>query len=138
MECLYKTIKQLNSHKMFNKTYPKAKKENAPTINQFLKSLPSKTKVLDQTFFVEIIWLPGKFDNVTLVTHAFRIIIPPSHELYSEINKEFSTDNDFAKIPAIGITVEPDRSGDFSIKPMENKKGEWSTIGANGVKFTLN
>ena len=57
-----------------------------PTFLQYTKTcgkgVQGKTK-----FGVEIIWLPGKFDNVTLQTHAFRYVCSSEHPLYDEVKR---------------------------------------------------
>ncbi len=119
---------QLN---LFDTPVDPDKPKQLPTLSQYLKSC---TKVqLGQTFQVEIIWLPNKFSNFTLQTHAFRVRISESNAMYAtldSVTKHLTGDK-----TAWGIKVHEDKSGKYTIVPMEKKKGEWGPLGANGITY---
>lgn len=63
--------------------YEAPKTEKVPTFFQYLKTTKLGKGVEGKTHYpIDVIWLPGKFDNVTLQTHAFRYIASSEHPLY--------------------------------------------------------
>lgn len=115
-------------------SYETPKPTPTPTFLQYLKTVgkgvEGKTK-----FAVDIIWLPGKFDNVTLQTHAFRYICDPDHPLYSAIKSylsgEIPRDND-CQLQIVITSI-----GERTIEVLENPKakGSWEKLGTNAMKF---
>ena len=64
--------------------YKAPKTEKVPTFFQYLKTEKLSKGIEGKTRYpIDVIWLPGKFDNVTLQTHAFRYIASPEHPLYN-------------------------------------------------------
>lgn len=120
---------------MFGQEYKPSKPKRLPTLSQFLKSLPKKTKVLEQVFQVELIWLPDKFDNVTLQTHAFRVILQEDHPLYADITSTFGLSEGFEDFPSFGVRVTNREAQSFQLEQMESKKGQWKALGASGRRF---
>lgn len=73
---------------VFNQTYENPKPAKLPTLKQWLKTTP-KNKTTGY-FHVDTIWVPGTFDNYTLQTGVFRLIITPGHPLYKELEDYLS------------------------------------------------
>ena len=123
---------------MFDTDFNASEFDRVPTIRQFLKKLPKNTKVLDQSFLIDKVWLPGKFDNVTLETYAFRIILNPKHALYDHFISFFADNNSNRYKGAIGITITDRDKAGFSLNKRDNPNGDWQTLGANGYRFSAN
>ncbi len=115
-------------------SYETSKPVALPTFLQYTKvcgkGVETKTK-----FGVEIVWLPGKFDNVTLQTHAFRYICDPSHPLYSEIRQylEVVVVGDCYK--RLDITIDSVEKKTITVSESSRVKGSWETLGGNAFKF---
>lgn len=123
---------------MFDCDYEAPKPQKVPTLSQYLQKLPKKTKALQQIFGVEIIWTPGTFDNVTLQTHAFRLILPGTHKLYTEILENVADDEMRSKLPAFGVFITDRESRSFELRPQPSKAGRWVQLSDNGFKFSQN
>ena len=114
--------------------YETPKPEPIPTFFQYLKmcgkGVEGKTK-----FAVDIIWLPGKFDNVTLQTHAFRYICNPNHPLYEEVKQFFANMALEHEHPQLQIVITS--LADRTIEVLEHPKGKgtWSKLGGNAMRF---
>lgn len=105
-----------------------------PTFLQYTKtcgkSVQGKTK-----FGVEVIWLPGKFNNVTLQTHAFRYICDENHPLYSEVQSYLElvvVGNSYKRLDIIIDSIEDKR---ITIQESTRVNGQWEKLGANAFKF---
>lgn len=116
-------------------SYDAPKKEKTPTLLQFCKT--AKKAIVGKTKFgVQTIWLPGKFDNVTLQTHAFRVIVSNSHPLYSEVIE-------YSKIIVIGnrydrldVVIDDLEDAKFSVVESTRVAVQWSKLGENGLSAT--
>lgn len=123
---------------MFDTDYQAPKREKVPTLNQYLKTLPKNTKKLEQSFIVEMVWLPSKFDNVTLQTHAFRLILNDSHPLYSEIVNYFGEDKVFEELRQFRIKITDRDTKAFTLSAIEGKTVGWKRVGENGYRVIDN
>lgn len=105
-----------------------------PTFLQYCKTAPKgvegKTK-----FGVEIIWLPGKFQNVTLQTHAFRYICDESHPLYNEAIEYLKVVGDGSTVKRLDIVIDSIQNKKISIVESKVKSGHWEPLGQNAFKF---
>lgn len=105
-----------------------------PTFAQFLKTVgkgvEGKTK-----FQVDVVWLPGRFDNVTLQTHAFRYICDPNHDLYDEMQEYLKGRLNEDADPKLSIIIDSvkDRVIDLSEDP--KVMGKWEKLGSTAFKF---
>lgn len=115
-------------------TYETPKLPSIPTFAQYLKTcskgVEGKTK-----FAVDIVWLPGKFDNVTLQTHAFRYICNDSHLLYAEMRSYLDVIVLKDIYPALEITIDSLEQRTISVNVSRRKRGEWEKMGSNAFKF---
>ena len=114
----------------FGKTTTTSSTERKPTLNQWLRKL-GKTKMAQQ-YLVMLIWTPGEFDNFTLETEKFRVILRNGHELYSALDA-FTSDSATAE-QGLAIVVDERRDGKFSIVESD-EPGGWEEVGANGQKW---
>ena len=118
--------------------YEAPKKPKLPTLLQFIKEQPKASKVFSQTFTVDTIWTPDRYDNFTLACHLFRIIIPDSHPLYDSLVDTIASDEGLNGVGCIGFNVTDRETGKFHLKNLTKKKGEWSKIGKNGWTWKPN
>lgn len=105
-----------------------------PTFLQFVKTI-SKGAENKTKFSVDLIWLPGRFNNVTLQTHAFRYICDENHPLYAETIAYCS--GLVLGLPVDAIEIVITSIGEKTISVLENpkKKGNWEKMGENAFKF---
>jgi len=105
-----------------------------PTFLQYTKtcskSVQGKTK-----FGVEIIWLPGKFNNVTLQTHAFRYICDENHPLYAEMQLYAETTVLGILYKRIDIVIDSIEDKTITVSESPKVKGCWEKIGSSSLKF---
>lgn len=134
----YIQLRSEHTMDIFDTDYEAPKREKVPTLGQFLKTLPKKTKVLEQIFTVEWIWLPGKFNNVTLQTHAFRLILNDSHPLFDEFVKSFSSDDDNRRVPCFGIQITDRDTQAFRLSTQSKNFGGWKVVGTTGRQAIFN
>lgn len=115
-------------------SYETPKPVPVPTFLQFLKTLvkgaEGKTK-----FQVDIIWLPGKFQNVTLQTHAFRYQCDESHPLFSEIPKYLKSLESQNTCPRLDIVITSISERTITIEENGKVKGTWEKLGTNAYKY---
>lgn len=106
-----------------------------PTFLQYIrtcgKGVVNKTK-----FAVEIIWLPGKFDNVTLQTHSFRYICNSDHPLYEDVLQWCDTLEPGANLKRLDIIITSINDKTIQIEESSQKQVTWTTLGKNAIKFT--
>lgn len=118
-------------------TYDTPKIPPPPTFLQYIKTV-SKGAEGKTKFAIDIVWMPGKFNNVTLQTHAFRYICDESHPLYGDI-KQYFKDLVLGPVsPQLEIVIDSIRERKISVLESTTKKGEWSALGSNAFKFKLN
>lgn len=111
-------------------TTPKA--PTIPTFLQYLKTASPKGVEEKTKFAVEIIWLPGKFDNVTLQTHAFRYIATPNNPLYKDVQEYVSSlVESMPRLEIVIVSFE-----EKAIRILENAKKpiRWDPLGSNALK----
>lgn len=121
---------------LFDQDYEAPKRERVPTLNQYLKTLGKKTKVLDQVFQVEIVWMPGKFNNLTLQTHAFRLILNEDHVLFTSLQETFADNQLRKELGSFGISITDRETKSFKLEQQPTKQGQWSTLGETAWKFS--
>lgn len=118
-------------------TYDTPQTTPPPTFLQYVKTVSrgveGKTK-----FAVDIVWMPGKFDNVTLQTHAFRYICNEGHPLYTDV-KQYFKDLVLGSVSSqLEIVIDSIEERKISVLESTRKRGEWSQLGSNAFKFKLN
>lgn len=115
-------------------SYDTPKSPTKPTFFQYLKSahknIEGKTK-----FGVEIIWLPSKFQNVTLQTHAFRYICNEDHPLYNESIEYCSTLDGSNMRQRLDITIDSIENKKITVSESTRKSGQWEKLGQTAWKF---
>lgn len=115
-------------------SYESEKPVATPTFLQYCKTcskqIEGKTK-----FAVDVIWLPGKFDNVTLQTHAFRFITSNNHPLYSEVIEYCRSIKPNLASQRIEITIDSITEKTITVTESTKKLGEWEKLGNNAWKF---
>jgi hypothetical protein len=107
-----------------------APREKKPTLFQFIK----ETSDITYPYFagIEIIWLPGKWDNFSIETSTYRASIAPSHGLYEVIDRSIVrilTDTDTKLL----LAIEND-SGELRFAE-SNVYGKYERIGNTGFRF---
>lgn len=117
--------------------YATPKPPKAPTFLQYVKTANRKGVEGKTKFPVEVIWLPGMFDNVTLQTHAFRYVAEPNNPLYQDAIDYIDSLNDSASPELQILIVDFDKK---EIEIVENPKHEviWTPLGSNAYKATGN
>lgn len=115
-------------------TYETPKLPTIPTFLQFLrtcgKGVEGKTK-----FQVDIIWLPGKFQNVTLQTHAFRYICSEDHPLFTEAVEYVKSEHAKGSSPRLDIVIDSLEGKTITLTEDSKRKGTWEPLGQNAMKF---
>ena len=105
-------------------------REKKPTIAQYIKA--NKKPKARVRRVVDLCWLPGKFDNFTLQTDLFRVIITPRNVLYSGL-QEFFANCETAET-AIGVEIADWDKGSYMLyEPRE--KGLWAELGNSGYRW---
>jgi hypothetical protein len=115
-------------------SYETPKPPTVPTFLQYVKTVSKKGIEGKTRFNVEIIWLPGKFDNVTLQTHAFRYVAEPNNQLYQDVIDY--VDNLERQTSRLQIVITSfDKK---TIEVTENPKDEiiWVPLGNNAFKVS--
>jgi hypothetical protein len=110
-----------------------AREEKLPTIRQYLKELPNDAKDIKST--VRLVWLPGQWNNFTLETDHFRVIVNPKHKLYGQLRDNFDA---FSKgTETLDVVVIDRKSVSYRLNINSEERGEWFFIGgSSGLKFT--
>ncbi len=119
---------------MFGK-YQAESPKPLPSFSAFLKD-KKDSKVLTQNFGVEIIWVPGKYPNYTLQTHAFRLSISDKHPLYQALNDFMLDVGDDHQTKRIDIVITDAESKEFELRENAKKKVNWKWLGKTGYKAT--
>mgnify|MGYP006896882005 CR=1 FL=1 len=118
-------------------TYEAEKPIKLPTFLQYLK-LCSKGVEGKTKFQVEIVWLPGKFPNITLQTNVFRVICSESHPLYGELLEYFKNDDVFSGAKQLHIIVTSIKDATIEVAEHARVNGNWEDLGKSAYKFKLN
>jgi hypothetical protein len=109
------------------------KLEKLPTLAQFVKRTKEpKSKPLH---VVELVWLPGKFDNFTLQTQYYRIIISSKHPFYRHL-RSFFADSQTAEIP-VAVRITDWQQGSYMFEQPKSN-GVWRELGVSGYRWMLN
>jgi hypothetical protein len=107
------------------------KPEKLPTLGQYLKrNKEPKSKPLHT---VRLVWIPGKFDNFTLQTDVYRIIVNPKHPFY-QLLSQFFGDPSTAEIP-IAIRITDWAKGSYQLEEPKRENGVWGEIGTSGYRW---
>lgn len=114
--------------------YDTPKPPSKPTFLQYLKTC-NKSVEGKTHFGVEIVWLPGKFNNVTLQTHAFRYVCDESHPLYNEMHEYCKTLGDKPGTKRLDIVIDSVEDKTIEIIESTRKSGTWEQLGSNAWKF---
>lgn len=115
-------------------SYESEKPVSVPTFLQYCKTC-SKQVEKKTKFSVDVIWLPGKFNNVTLQTHAFRFIAGESHPLYSEVIEYCSTIKPDSTSQRVEIVIDSIDDKTITVSESKTKPGQWKKLGSNAFKF---
>jgi hypothetical protein len=106
------------------------KPDKLPTIAQFIKrNRKPKSNVKSTT---QIVWIPGKFDNFTLQTQRFRVVITPKHPFYPALSEFFANSETFETPIGVEIT-DWDKQSYLLYEP--NEKGMWQELGDSGYRW---
>lgn len=115
-------------------SYDAEKRAKLPTFLQYCndapKSVEGKTK-----FGVEIIWLPGKFPNVTLQTHAFRFVCSESNQLYADTIEYAKSCVDSGVCARLDIVIDSLEEKRITVSESTRVKGCWEKVGSLGLRF---
>lgn len=114
--------------------YEAPKQENKPTFLQYLKTVSPKGIENKTKYRVELIWTPGKFDNITLQTHAFRYVAQPDNPLYNDTLDFLSGAGEIC--PAIEIVITSFKDKAIEVSLNESKRVKLERIGTMGVRFS--
>lgn len=118
-------------------SYEPSPKTTIPTFFQYVKTVgkgvEGKTK-----FAVDLVWIPGKFDNVTLQTHAFRYVCDPNHALYRDVLDFFANAVFEDEHPQMAIVISSIAKKTITIELNPKRLGVWENIGTMGYKFKQN
>lgn len=114
-------------------TYEAPKRECKPTFFQYLKTVSPKGIEKKTKYRVELIWLPGKFDNVTLQTHAFRYVAEPNNPLYKDVLEFINGAENVCPTIEIVITSFKDKTIEVSLN--NAKRVALERIGSMGIRF---
>ena len=108
------------------------KKAKKPTLRQYLKELPKDVK--DVKSAVHLVWLPGQWDNYTLQTEDFRVIVSRDHKLYRHLRDNLDA---FTKgTQTLDVVVTDRAKVSFRLSVNDEKRGEWFFVGGDaGLKF---
>jgi len=116
--------------------YSPDKQAPIPTFFQYIKTA-SKGIVGKTKFAVDIIWLPGSFDNVTLQTHAFRYICTDSHPLYTDVIGYFEGIDLTDEHGQMTIIIASLEEKTIEVTFDQKKMGFYQPIGAKGMRFKV-
>lgn len=114
--------------------YESPKPTPVPTFLQYIKTLGKGVEGKTR-FQVDIIWLPGKFQNVTLQTHAFRYQCSEDHPLYSEIIEYVGNDFNKGTRPRLDIVIHSIANRTIDLTENSKIKGRWEKLGSNAYKY---
>lgn len=113
--------------------YTNEKPKAIPSFTTFLKT--ANKGIVDRTRFgVEMIWLPGKFPNFTLQTHAFKISVSESNPLFNELKifvEEEPRDGSSLRVDVIITDIE---EGRYRLERSKKQKVKYSKVGTMALK----
>jgi len=116
-------------------TYEADRPAKLPTFLQYIKTC---TKGVENktNFGVEIVWLPGKFPNLTLQTNAFRFICSENHPLYGELLEYFKNDDVFSGAKQLHIVVSSIKDASIEVSEHPKVNGNWEELGKQPTSST--
>lgn len=116
-------------------SYEPSEPAKVPTFLQYVKTthkgVEGKTK-----FTVDIIWLPNKFNNVTLQTHAFRYICDENHPLFSDTNQYCLELLSRGTVPTLQIVITSVEKKLIEVIEDPKKTSTWVAMGSSAFKAT--
>ena len=102
-----------------------------PTIAQFVrKTKEPKSKPI---LTVSIVWLPGQFNNITLQTPEFRVIITPNNPLFEPLLSSLT--NEDSEPIGIRIRITDWRTPKYQLEEAKGDNRKWVKLGQNGLKW---
>lgn len=107
------------------------KPEKLPTIAQFVRR--TKEPQSKPIHKVELVWLPGKFNNFTLQTQHYRVVISSQHPFYGLL-RDFFADQDTAETP-IGIRITDWSHGSYMLEKPDRTLGMWQELSTSGYRW---
>lgn len=121
-----------DTSKLFGTEAQNVKPEKLPTISQFIKRTKEpKSKPLNK---VELVWIPRKFNNFTLQTSQYRVIVSSKHPFYGLL-RDFFADSNTAETP-IGIRITDWQKGSYMLEQPAKTYGLWRELGSSGYRWT--
>lgn len=114
--------------------YETPKLPTTPTFLQYIKTIGKGVEGKTR-FQIDVIWLPGKFDNLTLQTHAFRYLCDPNHPLYAEIPAYLSSRINEDSDPRLSIVIDCVKDKTIDLTEDIKVMGRWTSLGENAYKF---
>lgn len=106
------------------------KPEKLPTIGQYIKRTKEPKSPVKRV--VNLVWTPGKFDNFTLQTDKFRVIVSNKHPFYRGL-QDFFANCDTAETP-IGIEITNWGEGSYMLYEPKTS-GMWQELGNSGYRW---
>ena len=106
--------------------------QKVPTYNQFLKRVGRENAT--GLYLVNLIWLPGQFDNFTLQTDEFRLIVRSGTKLYAALSNRL---DEWSKGNA-SMSIDIPEGGNGMYRFVETQDaGEWFFVGdGSGLRYT--
>lgn len=111
-------------------TYEAPTPKKVPTLAQFLKKTKEPKSKPYNT--VELVWLPDQFDNVTLQTQNYRIVLGDNHPLYKATIEYFQSESTLDT--CFRIQIADWSKGTFEIT-QGKERGTWAKAGKNGYRW---
>lgn len=101
-----------------------------PTLRQFLKGV--KNAGISDSYRVEVIWLPGTYDNYQLQTTHFRASVSNGSKLYQALRDGL---DEFTKgKQGLFVVFDDERRGVYTLSP-DSSPGEWFWINDIGLRW---
>jgi 3',5'-cyclic AMP phosphodiesterase CpdA len=124
--------KQTPSNPLFGASFESGEQKRKPTILQFVKRLPKNITEFEST--VELIWLPGNFDNYTLECEHFRVPINNTHPLYSSMRE--GVDRLTNGSSTVNVCIQSKQPLSYKLVQNSDITGHWQYIGGDsGIRF---
>lgn len=102
-----------------------------PTIAQFVKKTKQPKRLPIET--VSIIWLPSQFNNITLQTAHFRVIISEENPLYKPLLE--SLRNEDSECCGIRVRITDWNIPKYQLEEAKGDRRKWEKLGKNGLKW---
>lgn len=120
------------SNPLFGVRFEQGEQRKKPTILQFVKTLPKDIEQFTST--VELIWLPGNFNNYTLECEHFRVSISATHPLFGVISENIDA---LTQSPStLDCCIESKNPLSYVLVENTTTKGTWHFIGGDsGIRY---